>query len=97
MTARDVACTREYNGIYSGDHLNHVAFPMGGMGAGMICLEGTGALSHVSLRHRPDVFNEPQAFSALYVEIPTARALVMACSASAVSFRISVPRGAVAH
>jgi len=60
--------TRDYNGVYSGEHLNHVAFPLGGMGAGTICLEGTGALSHVSLRHRPDVFNEPCVFSALCIK-----------------------------
>jgi uncharacterized protein (DUF608 family) len=60
--------TREYNGPYAGDHLNRIAFPMGGMGAGMICLEGTGALSHVSLRHRPDVFNEPCLFAAVHVK-----------------------------
>jgi len=41
---------------------------MGGFGAGMICLEGAGALSHVSLRHRPEVFNEPLMFGALYVK-----------------------------
>jgi hypothetical protein len=35
------------------------------MGAGMICLEGTGALSHFSLRHRPEIFNEPCTFAAL--------------------------------
>ncbi len=34
----------------------------------MICIEGTGALSQVSLRHRPDVFNEPVMFSALSVQ-----------------------------
>jgi uncharacterized protein (DUF608 family) len=53
---------------YTGERLNRVAFPMGGMGAGMICLEGTGALSHVSLRHKPEVFNEPMTFSALCVK-----------------------------
>src|SRR5689334_15154100 len=52
----------KYNGEYSGKRLSRVAFPMGGMGAGMICLEGTGALSHVSLRNKPDVFNEPVTF-----------------------------------
>ncbi|NQU11482.1 hypothetical protein HQ590_11865, partial [bacterium] len=61
---------------YTGDRLNHVAFPLGGIGAGMICLEGTGALSHVSVRHRPEVFNEPQVFAALHVAgTPTARVL----------------------
>ena len=52
-------------GEYSGERLNRVAFPLGGMGAGMICLEGTGALSHFSLRNAPDVFNEPCTFAAI--------------------------------
>jgi uncharacterized protein (DUF608 family) len=38
------------------------------MGAGMICLEGTGALSHVSLRNQPQVFHEPVTFAALCVK-----------------------------
>lgn len=59
---------RAYNGSYEGEYLNRVAFPMGGIGAGMICLEGTGALSHVSLRHKPEVFNEPQVFAAICVK-----------------------------
>ena len=29
---------------YEGKHLDQVAFPLGGTGAGMFCLEGTGAL-----------------------------------------------------
>lgn len=60
--------TRAYDGEYAGQCLSRVAFPMGGMGAGMICLEGTGALSHFSLRHRPDIFNEPCTFAALCVK-----------------------------
>lgn len=67
---------RRYGVSYTGEHLARVAFPMGGIGAGMICLEGTGALSHVSLLHRPEVFNEPLMFAALRVEgAPTARVL----------------------
>jgi uncharacterized protein (DUF608 family) len=62
------AARRPYNGAYEGDTLRRVAFPMGGMGAGMICLEGTGALSHVSLRHQPDIFNEPCLFAAACVK-----------------------------
>lgn len=56
---------RAFNGPYTGEHLHHVAFPLGGIGAGMVCLEGTGALSHVSLRHKPDVYNEPAVFAAV--------------------------------
>ena len=66
--AREDAPGRAYNGWYSGPHLNRVAFPIGGIGAGMICLEGTGAFSHVSLRNQPDVFNEPFTFAAISVK-----------------------------
>jgi uncharacterized protein (DUF608 family) len=59
---------REYDGPYEGEYLNRVAFPLGGLGAGMICLEGTGALSHVSLRNHPEVYNEPQTFAAICVK-----------------------------
>ena len=42
----------------------------------MVALEGTGTLSHVSLRHRPEVFHAPMIFSALYVAgASTARVL----------------------
>jgi uncharacterized protein (DUF608 family) len=59
---------RAYNSVYAGDALARVAFPMGGLGAGMICLEGTGALSHVSVRNKPEVFNEPCVFAAIAVK-----------------------------
>lgn len=66
-----------YNDVYEGAQLNRVAFPMGGIGAGMICLEGTGALSHVSLRNQPDVFNAPCIFAAVAVKGPGAVAKVL--------------------
>jgi uncharacterized protein (DUF608 family) len=59
---------RRYNQEYTGRSLDRVAFPMGGIGAGMICLEGTGALSHFSLRNKPEVFNEPCVFAAVAVK-----------------------------
>ena len=59
---------RAYNGPYFGPYLNRVAFPIGGMGAGMICLEGTGAISHVCVRNRPEVFNEPHIYAALCIK-----------------------------
>jgi uncharacterized protein (DUF608 family) len=43
----------------------------------MICLEGNGTLSHVSLRGHPDVFNEPLIFGALYVKGDPAVARVL--------------------
>ncbi len=63
-----VSSRPSYNGDYSGQYLNRVAFPLGGMGAGMICIEGTGALSHFSIRNKPEVFNEPCVFAALSVK-----------------------------
>jgi len=59
---------RKYNSVYEEEYLNKVAFPLGGIGAGMICFEGTGGLSHISLRHHPEVFNEPLIFSTLHIK-----------------------------
>jgi uncharacterized protein (DUF608 family) len=68
---------RDFNGPYQGAHLSRVAFPMGGLGAGMVCLEGTGALSHFSVRNHPDVFNAPGVFAALSVKGPKKIARVL--------------------
>ncbi len=62
------ATKHTYNGKYEGENLNRVAFPLGGRGAGMVGLEGTGALSHVSVRHEPDIYNEPMVFAAVSVK-----------------------------
>ena len=65
---REGSQRRAFNGPYSGPYLNRLAFPIGGIGAGMFCLEGTGAHSHVSLRNQPDIFNEPFTFAAISVQ-----------------------------
>ena len=67
----------KYTGQFAGVRLNRLAFPMGGLGAGMICLEGTGALSHFSLRNRPEVFHEPCVFAAISVKGPKPAARVL--------------------
>ncbi len=59
---------RKFNSEYSGEYLNRVAFPIGGIGAGMICLEGTGAISNVSIRNAPNLFYEPLIYAALFVK-----------------------------
>lgn len=56
-----------YNESYTGKYLNRIAFPIGGIGAGMFCIEGSGAISHVSVRHHPEMFHEPGQFATLYV------------------------------
>ncbi len=40
---------------YSGKNLDFVSFPLGGIGAGMICFDGNGSFSNVSLRHIPEI------------------------------------------
>ncbi|MDR3198543.1 MAG: hypothetical protein LBU34_11805 [Planctomycetaceae bacterium] len=52
---------------YTGDNLNRIAFPIGGLGTGMYCLEGTGAISHVSIKSHMEFFNEPVCYAAICV------------------------------
>lgn len=59
---------RDFNAMYEGEYLNRIAFPIGGIGAGMFCLEGSGAISHVSVRNHPDIFNEPFTMAALSIK-----------------------------
>jgi uncharacterized protein (DUF608 family) len=59
---------RSYNGPYSGEYVSRVAFPVGGIGAGMFCLEGSGAISHMSVRNNPEIFNEPCMFAAISIK-----------------------------
>ena len=63
-----LADVRDYNGSYTGANLNKVAFPIGGIGAGMFCMEGTGAISHVSVKNRMAFFNKPCTFAAVCIE-----------------------------
>ena len=63
-----IGSKHQYNGSYTGQYLNRIAFPIGGIGAGMICMEGTGVISHVSVRNRPEIFNEPGMFAAIHVK-----------------------------
>jgi uncharacterized protein (DUF608 family) len=67
-TAGTIAGKRGYNAPYEGEYLSRLAFPVGGIGAGMFCLEGTGAVSHMSVRNRPEVFHEPVLFAAVAVK-----------------------------
>ena len=59
---KGVATKHKYNDTYTGEYLNRIAFPIGGIGAGMFCVEGTGAISHMSVRNKPEMFNEPGLF-----------------------------------
>ncbi|MDR0699113.1 MAG: hypothetical protein LBG28_07860 [Tannerella sp.] len=65
---RQTGDKREFNAKYEGAFINRIAFPIGGLGTGMFCVEGTGAISNMSLRHRPEVFHEPAMFAALHLK-----------------------------
>lgn len=59
---------KKYNKPYTNEYLNRVAFPIGGIGAGMFCMEGSGAISHMSIRNKPEIFNEPGLFAGISVK-----------------------------
>src|SRR5690349_20612101 len=68
---------RQFNSVYEGPFLNRVAFPIGGIGTGMFCVEGTGAISHMSIRHRPEIFHEPGMFAAITIKGEQTKAKVL--------------------
>ena len=62
---------------YKGKELEWVSYPLGGIGAGMLCIEGSGSVGSVSLRNTPNMANEPFMFSAITIkgENPVTRIL----------------------
>jgi hypothetical protein len=53
---------------YAEERLDRIAFPLGGLGAGCVCLSGTGGLTALSIRHRAEVFNEPPLVATIRVD-----------------------------
>lgn len=53
--------------VFTGENLDQVAFPMGGIGAGTICLDGAGGLTHGSMRHRPYIDHELGCFAGIAI------------------------------
>jgi uncharacterized protein (DUF608 family) len=49
---------------YSGEYATQVAMPIGGLGAGSVCLNGYGGLQDFSIRTRPETTALPSGFSA---------------------------------
>lgn len=56
--------------IFRSGQLDNIKFPLGGIGAGMMCLEGAGGISSVSIRSRPELLNNPCLFAALSLAHP---------------------------
>ena len=63
----EVAKSGESVARYTGSRLNRVAFPIGGTGAGMFCIEGAGAISHMSIKNQHEFNHEPSCYAALCV------------------------------
>lgn len=53
---------------FTKENLNTVAYPLGGIGAGMFCVEGTGSFNSFSFFNEPDIHFEPTVFSGLCVK-----------------------------
>jgi uncharacterized protein (DUF608 family) len=68
--APSAAVGRDAAPAFTDDHLDQVAFPMGGIGAGTICLDGVGGLTHGSLRNRSQIDNELGCFAAISIRSP---------------------------
>lgn len=77
QSGADKEFERQFNSVYEGAFLNRVAFPIGGIGTGMFCIEGTGAVSHMSIRHRPEIFHEPGMFAAITIKGEQTKAKVL--------------------
>ena len=60
--------TGSLNGKYENEYLDRIAFPLGGIGAGMLSLDGNGSFSNISLRHNPQAFNHRLMFGALHIK-----------------------------
>jgi uncharacterized protein (DUF608 family) len=69
--------SRLFNTSYSGDFLSEVSFPLGGIGSGMICIDGPGSLSKFSVRNCPDLVTCRRVFAAIALPGNLPRALVV--------------------
>ncbi len=58
----------KFNGSYTGRNLDRISFPIGGIGAGMFCMDGTGSISTLSINNKPELFNEPISFAAISIK-----------------------------
>jgi len=52
-------CARAGTRTFSGPNLLQIAMPLGGIGAGCVCLNGHGGLQDFSIRHQPDTSAMP--------------------------------------
>jgi len=53
---------------FKDEALDRISFPMGGIGAGTVCFQGTGSLGSVAIENTPNMKGNPNMFSALTVK-----------------------------
>ena len=64
-----------FNKKYEKENLDMIAFPLGGIGAGMFAISGSGMLSNFSVRNEPNVNLEPNIYAAISIKSQTANTL----------------------
>lgn len=72
---------------------NVIAYPMGGMGAGMLCLSGWGSLESVSFRHSLDKWFSPIMFSTVTILGEENTTRVLEATVPKVHYYTNVPMG----
>ena len=83
--------THNFNGPYDGQALDNISFPIGGLGAGMFCLDGAGAFSHFSIQHQPDLFNERRIFSTLSAKNSTGKVVARVVEGPVPTWKVFFP------
>ena len=68
LAAASLMTACDYNEKYTGEYTSRIAFPIGGLGTGMFCVEGSGAISNMNIRHKTEMLNEPTMFAGLYLK-----------------------------
>ena len=53
---------------YKNEKTAFIAYPLGGFGAGMFCIQGNGGFGQFSMRNRPALNNEPYMFAAVCIK-----------------------------
>lgn len=53
--------------VFTGPNLDRIEYPLGGLGAGSICIKGTGALGGMSIRNAPGIYWDPMMYAAVTV------------------------------
>jgi hypothetical protein len=89
---------------YQSPNLLQIAMPMGGLGAGCICLSGNGAFQDYSIRNKPNTTALPDghvtreaAFATLRAPVPLRKSMTRGCRRRATGMEITKDCPALIH